>query len=135
MQIEETIDYEAHRLKKLIDNKKAFLAKLEPSTMQYKHLLSEIEFLEQDILPMILSKNLYLHEINKFVMQKFNTLANHPEPQQFCGLLLYYHFKDPEIGEKPMAAFASNDELMQIRDANMPLLILKPSKHFFLKQI
>ena len=135
MQIEETIDYEAHRLKKLIDNKKAFLAKLEPSTMQYKHLLSEIEFLEQDILPMILSKNLYLHEINKFVMQKFNTLANHPEPQQFCGLLLYYHFKDPEIGEKPMAAFASNDELMQIRDANMPLLILKPSKYFFLKQI
>lgn len=135
MQIEETIDYEAHRLKKLIDNKKTFLAKLEPSTMQYKHLLSEIEFLEQDILPMILSKNLYLHEINKFVMQKFNSLANHPEPQQFCGLLLYYHFKDPEIGEKPMAAFASNDELMQIRDANMPLLILKPSKYFFLKQI
>ena len=135
MQIEETIDYEAHRLKKLIDNKKTFLAKLEPSTMQYKHLLSEIEFLEQDILPMILSKNLYLHEINKFVMQKFNSLANHPEPQQFCGLLLYYHFNDPEIGEKPMAAFASNDELMQIRDANMPLLILKPSKYFFLKQI
>lgn len=128
MNIEETIDYEAHRLKRLIDNKKTFLAKLEPSTMQYKHLLSEIEFLEQDILPMILGKNLWVNEFNKFVNQKINELANHPDAAKVNGLLLYIHFNDPnknliEIGHA-LTAFASTDKRFKNPLSLIPIIDL-----------
>lgn len=108
MNPEEYYDYEASRLKKMIEHKKKYLATIDPSQTRYKLLLSEIEFLDQEILPIVLSKNLFINEINRFVDQKFKELAEHKNPQIFNGLLFYFQLKEPEINKVPMAAFYSN---------------------------
>ena len=94
--MEQFIDYETQRLVRLIENKKQFLEKLNAATMQYKHLLSEIEFLEQDILPMLLAKNLYLTDINKWVDKQLFSIARTKINSKMSGILMYYHMKDPQ---------------------------------------
>lgn len=97
MEPESFIDYEAFRMAKLIKNKKEYLAKLDPASMQYKHLLSEIEFLEQDILPMLLSKNMFLTDINKWIDKQLFDMANNHKTlcQRLNGVVFYYQLRQP----------------------------------------
>lgn len=106
--VNSVLDYEATRLVRLIENKKLYLSKIDPKTMQYKHLLSEIEFLEQDILPMILSKNLFLNEFSKCFDINMAKVANYKNNSIFNGILYYYHMKDPTPGQIPAAACFTN---------------------------
>lgn len=92
-------DYEGSRLIRLINNKIEYYAKLDPATMQAKHLLSEIEFLKNDILPLIANKNLYLMEINKFINKQMMNMAEKRRKGlglDYTGILFYYHLKDRE---------------------------------------
>lgn len=106
--VNSVLDYEATRLVRLIENKKLYLSKIDPKTMQYKHLLSEIEFLEQDILPMILSKNLYLNEFHKCFDRNMAKVANYKNNPIFNGILYYYHMKDPTPEKIPAVACFTN---------------------------
>lgn len=109
--IHSSLDYEGAKLVKLISGKKEFLKKLNPQTMQYKYLLSEIEFLEQDILPMILSKNMYLNEINRYFDVQMPKVAELSKITNVNGILYYHHFHDkmPYDEKVPAAiAFISN---------------------------
>lgn len=106
--VNSVLDYEATRLVRLIENKKLYLSKIDPKTMQYKHLLSEIEFLEQDILPMILSKNLYLNEFNKCFDLNMAKVANFKNNSIINGIIYYFHMKDPQPDQIPAAACFTN---------------------------
>ncbi len=106
--VNSVLDYEATRLTRLIETKKQYLSKLDPRTMQHKYLLSEIEFLEQDILPIILSKNLYLSEFNKCFDINMAKVANHKNNSIFNGILYYYHMKDPSPDRIPAVACFTN---------------------------
>ena len=97
--MEKFVDYEAEKLYRLIENKKKYLDTLQPDKMQYKHLLSEIEFLEQDIMPIVLHKNLYISEINKWIDKKILCAAKSRLGKMASGILFYMHLKDPKIYE------------------------------------
>lgn len=92
--MEKFVDYEAEKLYRLIENKKKYLDTLQQDKMQYKHLLSEIEFLEQDIMPIVLHKNMYISEINKWVDTQILKAAKLKIQQRAAGILMYLHLKD-----------------------------------------
>lgn len=111
--MEKFLDYETERLYRIIDNKKKYLATLQTDKMQYKHLLSEIEFLEGEILPVILHRNLYLNDINKFVDQSIVKSAKSGLANKAVGMLIYIQLRDP-LKELEPIIFISNKENMII---------------------
>lgn len=120
--MEKFVDYEAEKLYRLIENKKKYLETLQPDKMQYKHLLSEIEFLEQDIMPIVLYKNIYISEINKWVDTQILKAAKFKLQQRVAGLLMYLHLRDPKPYENkdelytPVLFLTNNKELIPPAD-------------------
>lgn len=109
--MEKFIDWEAQKLIRLIENKRAYYLKLDPATMQAKHLLSEIEFLEQDILPIVIYKNPYISDINKFIDSKIVEIAKSKKSSLYCGIMFYYQMRDPKHIVEPIALVSTNKEL------------------------
>lgn len=111
--MEKFIDWESEKLIRLIENKRSYYNKLDPATMQAKHLLSEIEFLENDILPIIVYKNPYISDLNKFMDQKFMQAAKMPIARRFTGIMLYYGLKEPTGREiEPIAYVSTTKKLI-----------------------
>jgi len=118
--MEKFVDYEAEKLYRLIENKKKYLETLQPDKMQFKHLLSEIEFLEQDIMPIVLTRNLYISEINKWIDKKILSVAKNKLSRLSCGLLLYLHLRDPKIWEYENDKHATIMFLTNVKDVIPP---------------
>lgn len=111
--MEKFIDWESEKLIRLIEAKRSYYIKLDPATMQAKHLLSEIEFLENDILPIIVYKNPYISDLNKFMDQKFMQAAKMPIARRFAGIMLYYGLKEPTGREiEPIAYVSTTKKLI-----------------------
>jgi hypothetical protein len=120
--MEKFIDWEAQKLIRLIENKRAYYMKLDPATMQAKHLLSEIEFLEQDILPIIVYKNPYISDINKYMDSKIIEIAKMPISKRLVGIMTYYHLKDPSNDKiEPVAFISTNNNLLAPADLTMEI--------------
>ena len=116
------IDWETAKLIRLIENKKAYYSKLDQSTMQAKHLLSEIEFLEQDILPIVIYKNPYISDINKFIDSKIVEIGKMPISKRLVGIMAYYHLKEPSNDEiEPVAFVSTNKNLLAPSDLTMEI--------------
>lgn len=106
--MEKFIDWEAQKLIRLIENKRAYYLKLDPATMQAKHLLSEIEFMEQDILPIVIYKNPYISDINKFIDSKIVEIAKSKKSSLYCGIMFYYQMREPVHMVEPIAVVSNN---------------------------
>jgi len=96
---------EAEKLRKLIQNKKMYLAKLagKPSA---KFVEEEIRFLERDLLPIVaVETNIFFHEVVKYFIKALDLSLEY----EADGLLLYLTLID-EFKEKPrIAIFNSSD--------------------------
>ena len=120
--MEKFIDWETEKLIRLIENKRAYYLKLDPGTMQAKHLLSEIEFLEQDILPIVVHKNPYISDINKFMDSKIIEIAKMPIARRLVGIMTYYHLKDPSNDKiEPVAFVSTNKNMLAPSDLTMEI--------------
>ena len=94
--------FESEELKKLIDNKKQFLAKQTNATAA-KHLQREILFLQNEILPVVLNNTTIIYqEIVKYVIKSYEAGVKYK-----CNALLAYLPITDEYTERPIVAVAN----------------------------
>ena len=102
---------ESERLQRLIDRKTAQYEKLKSEDPENKALLylnSEITFLRESILPIVLSNTTIDYiEIRNHVTRSLRSLERHPLARRINDLLIHFHLKDPGI-VTPLAALSSN---------------------------
>jgi hypothetical protein len=85
---------EVTELRKLIDNKKEYLAQIEDGK-RYFYLQREINLLENKILPILLANSVPIQcEIAKEAVACFDKLLNEPDATEYNGMVLYFHFND-----------------------------------------
>jgi hypothetical protein len=111
---------ESDRLQRLIDRKEASYKKMkeeDPNNPALKYLNSEITFLRDEILPIILCDTVTDYvEIRNFVTNCFRKLERRPvAAKNATDILIHFHLKDnptlvPKGGNEPipMAAYFSN---------------------------
>ncbi|MBO4654932.1 MAG: hypothetical protein J5644_05250 [Bacteroidales bacterium] len=103
---------ESERLSRIINEKEAYYRKLfrqDPGNQYLTILNSEITFLRDIIMPIILQNTTVLYsEISSHVTKAMRAIEKRQDKEKFCGVLLYYQIHKPEPGSTPRIAFASN---------------------------
>jgi len=85
---------EVTELRKLIDNKKEYLAQMEDGK-RYFYLQREINLLENKIMPILLANSVPIHcEIAREAVACFDKLLNEQNAKEYNGMVLYLHFND-----------------------------------------
>lgn len=89
------------------------LKKKDPDNVALPYLNSEITFLRDIILPIILSNTTVDYaEIRNFVTRSLRELESHPLAKKTTDLLLHIHLKDPEgMAITAMSRTCENDYL------------------------
>lgn len=103
---------ESDRLQKLIDRKIALYKKMraeDPDNPALKFLNSEITFLKDVIMPIILCNTVVDYmEIRNFVTKSMRTLESQPNAARMAtDLLIHFHLKEPPEGKQPIVACMS----------------------------
>lgn len=102
---------ESERLERLIERKEKRYKKLKaekPDDPALLYLNSEITFLRESILPIVLSNTTVDYiEIRNHVTRSLRSLERHPLARRINDLLIHFHLKDPGI-VTPLAALSSN---------------------------
>lgn len=103
---------ESERLDRLIRQKVKRYKELQeedPDNAALPYLNSEITFLRDSIMPIVLAETTVDYsEIRNFVTRSLRSLENHPLARKTSDLLLHIHLKDPD-GE-PLAAVARSHD-------------------------
>lgn len=98
--------FESEKLQKLIDNKKDFLAK-QTNEFAKKKLQEEIMFLENDILPIVLTETTILFsDVNRYVTEKIRQAIK----MECDAMLLLIPLRD-DVPEKYIIGVANPKEL------------------------
>lgn len=102
---------ESERLERLIENKERRYQKLKaekPDDPALLYLNSEITFLRESILPIVLCNTTVDYtEIRNHVTRSLRSLERHHLARSFNDILIHFHLKDSGI-VKPLAALSSN---------------------------
>lgn len=104
---------ESDRLSRLIDRKiKLYREKqaANPEDPALKYLNSEITFLRDDILPIVLCETTVDYsEIRDYMTRTMRKVEERPAlARKATDLLIHFHLRDAKEGSKPIAAYASN---------------------------
>lgn len=109
---------ESERLDRLIKSKVERYKKMkdeDPENKALPYLNSEIAFLQNTIMPIVLSETtLDYSEIRNFVTRSIRKLERHPLSRKTTDLILHIHIKDADDGETPIAAIAQSRSDRQI---------------------
>lgn len=109
---------ESERLDRLIKNKVERYKKLkeeDPDNPALLYLNSEITFLRDSIMPIVLAETTVDYsEIRNFVTRTIRSLENHPLSRRTTDVILHIHLKQPESGKKPLAAIAQSHDKNEI---------------------
>lgn len=104
---------ESDRLSKLIDRKlKLYREKqdADPDDPALKYLNSEITFLRDQILPIVLCETTVNYsELRDYMTRTMRKVEERPTlARTATDLLIHFHLKDPKEGKQPIVAYASN---------------------------
>lgn len=104
---------ESERLERLIKRKTASYNKMkaeDPENPALKFLNSEITFLRDDILPIILTNTTVDYsEIRDYVTRCMRKLENHPAAARTAtDMLIHFHLKEAREDKKPIVVCFSN---------------------------
>ena len=102
---------ESERLTRLIERKEKHYQKLKaekPDDPALLYLNSEITFLRDEILPIVLTNTTVDYsEIRDYVTRSMRKLERHPLCRKTNDILFHFHLKDSGL-ENPVVAFATN---------------------------
>lgn len=125
---------ETERLERLIERKKQQLQKLKaenPDNKAILYLNSEITFLQDSVLPILLNETTVNYmEIRNFITRSMRDLErNKAAARRATELVMHFHLKDQTPGEDPVAVCFSNIGMRRqfVTDLyidNQPALIL-----------
>lgn len=114
---------ESERLERLIKTKVDRIKKLketDPENTAIPYLNSEITFLRDSILPIILQDTtIEYSEIRDFLTKTFRQVENVKNFNKFTDLIVHIHLHEPQPGDGYVAAYKSTMELNQFIPADL----------------
>ncbi len=114
---------ETEKLAELIREKKRYYNKLyrQDSENQYLRLLnSEITFLENTVMPLLLMKTTILYSgLSHYMTMAMREMEVRKDRDRFCGVLMYFQTHQLNDKELPLVAVASNRKMTPDHMINM----------------
>lgn len=114
---------ESERLARIISEKEAYYRKLfrqDPSNQYLTILNSEITFLRDIIMPIVLQNTTVLYsQLAQHVTQAMRAMEKRQDKEKYCGVLLYYQTRQPEKRTLKRVAMASNVRTFPDIDVSM----------------
>lgn len=103
---------ESEKLAAIIDEKTKYYNKLyrqDPGNQYLKILNSEITFLRDIIMPIVLMNTTVLYSgLAHFLTTAMRAMEGRDDREKFCGVMMYYQTHEPGTNEIPLVAVASN---------------------------
>ena len=102
---------ESERLERIINEKVKYYNKLyrQDTGNQYLKILnSEITFLRDIIMPIVLNTTVLYSGLAHFLTTAMRAMEGKDDKEKFCGVMMYYQTHEPDTNEIPRVAVASN---------------------------
>ncbi len=116
---------ESERLARIINEKVKYYNKLyrqDPENQYLTILNSEITFLRDIIMPIVLQNTTVLYSgLCHHVVTAMREMEGRDDKERFCGVMLYYQTRQPNPGQIPFVAMASNVKTYNSIDFSMDI--------------